>query len=106
LNHKRLIQCNMFPNRLKEVRKRVDRLKAPVPFREAWVDQFVSDKFGAATTHWRKLEDRVRRGVGNPCPLVLIGLPTNIVTFGEDPAAVEDLLVEGEADAVKASSVE
>jgi len=44
--------------------------------------------------------------VGNPCPLVLIGLPTNIVTFGEDPAAVEDLLVEGEADAVKASSVE
>lgn len=32
-----------------------------------------------ATTHWSKLQARVRRGVGNPCPLVLIGLPANIV---------------------------
>lgn len=40
---------------------------------------FVSDKYGEATTHWKKLEDRVRRGVGNPCPLVLIGIPKNIV---------------------------
>ena len=69
----------------------------PVPFREAWVDHFVSDKFGAATTHWSKLEDRVRRGVGNPCPLVLIGMPASIVTFGENPTAVRKLLVEGQA---------
>lgn len=50
-------------------------------FRQAWVDAFVSDKFGEATTHWRKLQDRVLRGVGNPCPLVLIGIPSSSVTF-------------------------
>lgn len=49
-------------------------------FAEGWAHVFVSDKFGEATTHWRKLEDRVRRGVGNPCPLLLIGLPREIVT--------------------------
>ena len=55
----------------------------PMTFADAWTNQFVSDKYGAATTHWRKLEDRVRRGVGNPCPLLLIGLPASIVTFDE-----------------------
>jgi hypothetical protein len=54
-----------------------------LPFPGAWSTSFVQDKYGAATTHWRKLEDRVHRGVGNPCPLVLIGLPSAIVTFGE-----------------------
>lgn len=49
-------------------------------FKQAWVDVFASDKFGEATTHWRKLEDRVRRGVGNPCPLLLIGIPASVVT--------------------------
>ncbi|MGY0787963.1 BglII/BstYI family type II restriction endonuclease [Azospirillum argentinense] len=44
-------------------------------FAEAWSEVFVSDKFGQATTHWSKLEDRVHRGVGNPCPLLLIGIP-------------------------------
>lgn len=68
------------------IQKRIDREKAPLTFREAFVDKFVSDKFGEATTHWRKLEARVRRGVGNPCPLLLIGLPDTIVTFGESPA--------------------
>jgi len=53
-------------------------------FEEAWSALFVADKFGAATTHWSKLEDRVRRGVGNPCPLVLVGLPSSIVTFDEN----------------------
>lgn len=51
------------------------------PFGDCWAEHFVSDKFGAATTHWRKLQDRVERGVGNPCPLLLIGLPAGIVTF-------------------------
>jgi hypothetical protein len=83
---------------IEEVRRRVERTRKPIPFRDAWVDHFVSDKFGAATTHWSKLEDRVRRGVGNPCPLVLIGLPASIVTFGENPAVVEELLVEGEQE--------
>ena len=55
-------------------------------FADAWARSFVADKYGTATTHWRKLDDRVRRGVGNPCPLVLIGLPSSIVTF-EDSAA-------------------
>ncbi len=48
-------------------------------FEEGWAHAFVSDKFGEATTHWRKLEDRVRRGVGNPCPLLLIGIPKDVV---------------------------
>lgn len=60
------------------------RMKASgIPFAEAWPHIFVADKYGAATTHWRKLEDRVLRGVGNPCPLLLIGLPSTIVTFNE-----------------------
>ncbi|MBN1996162.1 restriction endonuclease [candidate division KSB1 bacterium] len=48
-------------------------------FEKGWAHAFVSDKFGEATTHWRKLEDRMNRGVGNPCPLLLIGLPREIV---------------------------
>lgn len=55
------------------------RVKSGSTFAEAWADAFCSDKFGQATTHWRKLEDRVRRGVGNPCPLLLIGIPDTVV---------------------------
>lgn len=50
------------------------RAAAGRSFGDAWASHFVSDKFGESTTHWRKLQDRVRRGVGNPCPLLLIGL--------------------------------
>jgi hypothetical protein len=50
-------------------------------FEAGWAHAFVSDKFGEATTHWRKLDDRIHRGVGNPCPLLLIGIPDSIVTF-------------------------
>jgi len=70
---------------------RMARVRNPLTFREAFVDKFVSDKFGEATTHWRKLEDRVHRGVGNPCPLLLIGLPDTIVTFDEGKAALEEM---------------
>ena len=73
------------------INKRITRKKNPLTFREAFTDKFVSDKFGEATTHWRKLEDRVRRGVGNPCPLVLIGLPNSIVTFHEGKAALAEV---------------
>lgn len=59
-------------------------------FRQAWVEAFVSDKFGEASTHWRKLQDRVLRGVGNPCPLVLIGIPSAAVTFEDKPPAPDD----------------
>ena len=65
--------------------------KRGMSFRDAFVDLFVADKFGEATTHWRKLEERVRRGVGNPCPLVLIGLPDNIVAFGGGEGALAEV---------------
>ncbi|MCF3945461.1 restriction endonuclease [Acidiphilium sp. AL] len=70
------------PKQRRDIQSRVGRANNPIPFRAAFTDKFVSDKFGEATTHWKKLEDRVHRGVGNPCPLLLIGLPPSIVTFG------------------------
>jgi hypothetical protein len=79
----------------REVLRRVQRERNPIPFRDARASQFVSDKFGAATTHWRKLDDRLKRGVGNPCPLLLIGLPASIVTFGEDPEEIQSLIEAG-----------
>ena len=54
-----------------------------VPFADAFAKVFVSSKFGHATTHWSKLADRIARGVGNPCPLVLIGLPGSVLTDDE-----------------------
>jgi hypothetical protein len=74
------IELNPTPRQRATVEGRVAR---GIPFAEAWANAFVADKYGAATTHWRKLEDRVHRGVGNPCPLLLIGLPASIVTFDE-----------------------
>jgi len=53
--------------------------KSKGTFAQGWAHAFVSDKFGEATTHWKKLEDRVLRGVGNPCPLLLIGIPRDVV---------------------------
>ena len=74
------------------IETRITRKKNPIDFKEAFVDKFVADKFGEATTYWRKLDDRVRRGVGNPCPLVLVGLPDNIVTFDEGDSALSEVL--------------
>ncbi len=54
-----------------------------VAFPQAFARMFVADKFGQATTHWAKLEARVARGVGNPCPLLLIGLPAGLLHDGE-----------------------
>jgi hypothetical protein len=48
-------------------------------FAKGWADAFVSDKFSESTTHWKKLEERVNRGVGNPCPLLLIEIPMNVM---------------------------
>jgi hypothetical protein len=97
-SHEDMQRIGLSPTRrqIRDVMKRVNRKKNPVPFRDAWTNQFVSDKFGMATTHWSKLQERVQRGVGNPCPLVLIGLPSSIVTFGESKDAVMMLL--GEED--------
>lgn len=68
-----------------------NRAREPMQFGESFVRQFVADKFGEATTHWRKLDDRIRRGVGNPCPLMLIGVPAEIVSFDEGQAALDAL---------------
>jgi hypothetical protein len=73
------------------ITKRMTRAKNPLAFRDAFADGFVADKFGEATTHWGKLEDRVQRGVGNPCPLVLIGLPDTIITFHEGKKALAEV---------------
>ncbi|MEX0279730.1 MAG: BglII/BstYI family type II restriction endonuclease [Arenibacterium sp.] len=72
--------------RTRAQREAVARLVARgVPFAEAFARVFVSSKFGHATTHWSKLEERVRRGVGNPCPLVLIGLPARLLSDDAPP---------------------
>jgi hypothetical protein len=108
-SHNDMERIGLSPTRRQkaDVMKRVERARNPISFRDAWVDNFVSDKFGAATTHWRKLEDRVQRGVGNPCPLILIGLPPNIVTFGEKASEVQELIAEGEQEAAnEATSAE
>lgn len=55
------------------------KVKSGTTFPEAWADRFVSSKFGQSTTHWDKLIDRVHRGVGNPCPLILIGIPLSVI---------------------------
>ena len=48
-------------------------------FADAWSRQFTTDKFGTATTHWSKLQERIARGVGNPCPLLLLGIPSTAI---------------------------
>ena len=73
------------------IEQRTMRAKNPATFRDAFTDQFVADKFGEATTHWRKLEDRVQRGVGNPCPLLLVGIPMSAVTFFEGATALKEV---------------
>jgi len=69
---------NPTPRQIELIKRAI---KSRGSFKKGWAHAFVSDKFGEATTHWRKLEDRVSRGVGNPCPLLLIGIPKNVVVF-------------------------
>jgi len=64
-------------NRQRELIK--SAVKSRGSFEKGWAHAFVADKFGEATTHWKKLYDRVRRGVGNPCPLLLIGIPDSVL---------------------------
>jgi len=88
------------PKQRANILKRVEREKDPVSFADAWTDNFVSNKFGQATTHWEKLLHRVERGVGNPCPLLLIGLPASIVVFDNakvEQQSDEDFEAEGES---------
>ena len=64
-------------------RRMVDQAEGS--FAEAWAKVFTGDKFGQATTHWAKLEQRLRRGVGNPCPLLLVGIPAASIQPEETP---------------------
>jgi restriction endonuclease BglII len=98
------IGLNRTRRQIAEVTKRVTRAKNPIPFRDAWVDNFVKDKFATSTTHWSKLQDRIERGVGNPCPLVIIGIPDTMVTFGEDPTVIKKLLDEAIQEAGSSQS--
>lgn len=75
------LKVNLTPRKKAAIQKRAGRENKPIDFATAWVENFVSDKYGEATTHWKKLLDRISRGVGNPCPLLLIGLSASIVTF-------------------------
>jgi len=89
---------NPTRNQRNAILGRMNREANPLTLRESFVSKFVADKFGEATTHWRKLEDRVQRGVGNPCPLVLIGLPDSIVTFGEPEATLRPIIAEAQQE--------
>ncbi|MBM3560563.1 MAG: restriction endonuclease [Alphaproteobacteria bacterium] len=86
-------------SQLAALRKRTTRARNTLSFHDAFVSKFVADKFGEATTHWRKLDDRLRRGVGNPCPLLLIGLPDTTVTFNEGQAALREVVAEEDSAA-------
>ncbi|TNF22328.1 MAG: restriction endonuclease [Rhodobacteraceae bacterium] len=68
-------------------------MRGGLGYRDAFAKAFVADKFGTATTHWDKLRDRVHRGVGNPCPLILIGIGVERVTMGELPEVEEARLL-------------
>jgi len=48
-------------------------------FARGWAHAFCSDKYSSSTTNWEKLHDRLVRGVGNPCPLVCLGIPSAII---------------------------
>ncbi|MEI6916024.1 MAG: BglII/BstYI family type II restriction endonuclease [Armatimonadota bacterium] len=92
ITSKRLVDASITatPRQICAIAKKTDR---GVPFATAWAEVFVNDKYGAATTHWQKLVDRIKRGVGNPCPLLLIGLPVTIVEFPskESPSQAESV---------------
>jgi hypothetical protein len=85
------------PRQKAVINKKIERTKNPLTFRESFTAKFCQDKFGEATTHWTKLEQRIRRGFGNPCPLVFIGIPNSIITFHEGKAALAEV-VAGETE--------
>lgn len=60
-------------------RTQLARLGADTDFSRA-AGMMMATKYGESTTHWNKLAERLDRGVGNPCPLLLVGLPATCVT--------------------------
>lgn len=49
------------------------------PERKEWVTA-KAGKFSATTTHWNALKTRLDRGEGSPCPMLLLGIPAEMVT--------------------------
>jgi hypothetical protein len=79
-NINKLSKLNKWYEPTTRQKKNIDKaINSRGSFEKGWSHAFVSDKYGQATTHWKKLEDRVKRGVGNPCPLLLIGIPKEII---------------------------
>ena len=60
-------------------RAQLGRLGADTDFARA-AGMMMATKYGESTTHWNKLTERLDRGVGNPCPLLLVGPPATCVT--------------------------
>jgi hypothetical protein len=57
-----------------QARVRVERATSMIEQARAIAIMRFQSKYGEATTHWRKLMVRIDRGLGNPCPLLLIGI--------------------------------
>lgn len=76
----RLVEIGMKDRTVRQRDAVRRRMAKGLDFADAFAKPFVSDKYGMATTHWSKLEERLSRGVGNPCPLLLIGLPESVVS--------------------------
>ena len=79
------------PNQKSVVKRQTERATRVLTFRESFAGKVCKDKFGEATTHWGKLDLRIRGGVGNPCPLVFIGLPENMITVHEGKTALAEI---------------
>lgn len=80
IDESKMVEIFNMKDRTKRQREVVQRMmERNVPYAQAFARQFCSDKFGQATTHWAKLRERIDRGVGSPCPLLLIGLPAAVV---------------------------
>lgn len=73
-------------DRTRRQREAVARaVAAGFPFADAFARQFTADKYGPSTTHWAKLAERIDRGVGAPCPLLLAGLPLAAIRDASPP---------------------
>lgn len=70
-----LAQLNAEIEELKSsVKARLHKIATEEGRRTALAGLRFASKYGEATTHWTKLMERIQRGLGNPCPLLLLGI--------------------------------
>lgn len=62
-----------------------DYLNKGRSFEDAFSRSFVSDKYGEATTHWKKAMEKLKRGAGGSCPIILVGWPKEILLRSGGP---------------------